>query len=154
MKRAWVGILMVLMASSVILAGEWGVGISSEPMDIAGGGFFVDSFIDLPVIGLRNVTNLSLRPSFGLGPLPINPRVLFLDLQIVWSLALGEMSAYVGAGPSLMVSTDFSWTSLDGLAVAGIDSIRITDSITNYIEVKVRGTGFFISPGVGFVFGF
>jgi len=50
--------------------------------------------------------------------------------------------------------TDFSWTNLDGLAVIGIDNIAITDDIAIYVEVKVRGRGFFISPGVGFVFDF
>ena len=53
-----------------------------------------------------------------------------------------------------MVATDFDWTQLDGLAVVGVDDIRITDSMTVYIEVKIRGTGFFVSPGVGFVFRF
>jgi len=106
-KHVWVSALLVLVVSLTALASQWGVGISSEPMDIAGGGFFMDSYIDVPMIAFQDVTSLSLKPSLGLGPLPVNPQVLFLDLLVALSLSIGDISTYVGAGPSFMVSTDW-----------------------------------------------
>lgn len=154
MRSLVAGLLVVLVVSLASVAGQWGIGISSEPLDIAGGGFFVDSFVDLPIPVLRQVADLSMRPSFGFGPLPINPQILFLDLPVVMGVSLGEMNAYIGMGPSFMMTTNLSWTDIDALVIGGIDSIRITDRITIYIELKVRGAGFFMSPGVGFVFDF
>jgi len=147
-------VLLAILCASSVIAREWGIGISSEPMDIAGGGFFLDSFVEIPLVGLRDLADLGLRASFGLGPLPIDPRVLFLDAFVVWRLDIGELNAYVGLGPSFMVSTSFVWTDLDAQVIVGIDGIRITEPVTIYIEVKIRGTGFFMSPGVGVVFDF
>jgi len=144
---------ILLIISSVGVAREWGIGISSEPMDISGGGFFLDSYIDWDLLAVEDIGRVSLRPSFGVGPLPINARVLFLDMLGVFSMSLGDVGVYFGIGPSFMLSTNFAWSQLDAVGIAGLDGISITDSITVYIQVKVRGSGFFISPGVGFVFG-
>ena len=144
-------VLLLLVCSAEALGREWGIGISSEPMDIRGGGFFLDSYIDMPLLQRARGMKLGLRGSLGVGPLPIDPRIVFLDVMAVGWVPLGNMSAYAGAGPSYMVATDFDWTQLDGLVVVGVGNIRITESVEVYIEVKVRGTGFFVSPGVGFV---
>lgn len=154
MKRiALVMAFLLLMISMVGIARGWGIGISSEPMDISGGGFFLDSYIDWDLLTVEDMGSLSLRPSFGIGPLPINARVLFLDMLGVFSMSLGNVGLYFGIGPGFMLSTAFAWSQLDAVLIAGLDGISITDSITVYIQVKVRGAGFFISPGVGFVFG-
>ena len=154
MKRMmWAVIGILLMVSMMGSAREWGIGISSEPMDISGGGFFLDSYIDFGLVTLEDVGRISVRPSFGLGPLPLNARVLFLDVLGVLSMSLDRVGFYFGLGPGFMLSTSLSWTQLDIVGIAGLDGISITDNITVYIQVKIRGSGFFISPGVGFVFG-
>jgi len=145
-------LLLLLMVSTAVFAKSWGIGVSSEPMDISGGGFLLDSYIDWTLVTVEDMGELSLRPSFGIGPLPIHARVLFMDLLGVFRLSLESVGAYVGIGPGFMLSTSFRWSKLDAVLVAGLDDIRITDSITVYIQVKVRGAGFFVSPGVGFVF--
>ena len=147
-----VAVSILLMISSVGVAREWGIGISSEPMDISGGGFFLDSYIDWNLLDIEDLGSLSLRPSFGIGPLPINARVIFLDMLGVMSMSLGDVGVYFGMGPSFMLSTNLRWSQLDAVGIAGLDGISITESITVYIQVKIRGTGFFISPGVGIVF--
>jgi hypothetical protein len=154
MKRIAFAILSLLLISSTVgAAREWGIGISSEPLDIRGGGFFLDSYIDWDVLTVDELGYLSFRPSLGLGPLPLNARVIFLDLLGVFSMSLGNVGVYFGIGPGYMLSTNFNWSELDAVGIVGLDGISITDSITVYIQVKVRGSGFFISPGVGFVLG-
>jgi len=153
MKRmATVAVAIVLMISAVGIAREWGIGVSSEPMDIAGGGFFVDSYIDWNLLDIEDLGSASLRPSFGVGPLPINARVIFLDMLGVMSMSLGDVGVYFGMGPSFMLSTNLRWSQLDAVGIVGLDGISVTDFITVYIQVKIRGSGFFISPGVGIVF--
>ncbi len=154
MKRlVLAAIAIFLMVSAAGDAREWGIGVSSEPMDIAGGGFFLDSYIDWDLLSVEDLGSLSLRPSLGVGPLPLNARVIFLDMLGVFSMSLGDVGVYFGIGPSYMLATDFNWSQLDAVGIVGLDGISITGSITVYVQVKIRGSGFFISPGVGIVLG-
>lgn len=154
-----VALVMTLMMVALLtipllgLARGWGLGVSSEPMDISGGGFFADAYVDWNLLALEEIGELGLRPSFGIGPLPINPQVLFLDIMGVLHVRLGEIGCFVGIGPSFMLSTSFHWSDLDIAGIAGLDRISITESITMYVQIKIRGSRFFVSPGVGFAFG-
>ena len=68
-----IGVLVtVLTFGGDVYGTRLGVGVSSEPLDIAGGGFFLDSDLDVPLLSLGSEMSVSLRPTFSVGPLPLN----------------------------------------------------------------------------------
>ena len=77
MKRAAILIVAALLLVAIPLpsyAQEIGFGVSSEPADISGGGFFLD------IIGIIPLwAPFSLRTTFSVGPLPLEASFFFLD---------------------------------------------------------------------------
>lgn len=56
-----------------------GLGVSCEPVDITGGGFFADITWNMKLLSLGEIGTLSIRPMFGLGPLPLQMKWVVLD---------------------------------------------------------------------------
>jgi len=144
-------LVMVLMFGGAVYGARLGVGVSSEPLDIAGGGFFLDSDLDVPLLSLGSEMSISLRPTFSVGPLPLNMQLLIFDVYAVLGLRFEDMGAYAGIGPGFVFTTDFDFSSWSVVAIAGLDNIRLTDRWRLYIQIKIRER-FFVSPGFGLVF--
>jgi len=144
-------LVMVLTFGGAVCGARLGVGVSSEPLDIAGGGFFLDSDLDVPLLGLGSEMSVSLRPTFSLGPLPLNMQLFIFDVYAVLGLRFEGLGAYAGIGPGFVFTTDFDFSSWSVVAIAGLEDIRLTDRWRLYIQIKIRER-FFVSPGFGLVF--
>ena len=146
------GVLVAILTfGGAVCGARLGVGVSSEPLDISGGGFFLDSDLDVPLLSLGSEMSISLRPTFGVGPLPLNVRLFIFDVYAVLGLRFEGLGAYAGIGPGFVFATDFDFLSWSLVAIAGLDNIRLTDRLRLYIQIKIRER-FFISPGFGLVF--
>lgn len=156
MNRKHAKIIIVLIAVILTFGGtvhgaRLGVGVSSEPLDIAGGGFFLDSDLDVPMLSLGSEMSVSIRPTFTVGPLPLNVQLFITDVYAILGLRFEGLGVYAGIGPGFVFTTHFHFSSWSVVGVAGIDNIRLTDTLRLYIQAKIRG-GFFISPGFGLAF--
>jgi hypothetical protein len=145
---------MVVLISLTASGMEWGLGVSSEPADISGGGFFLDVSWDVRLFTGVGRSGLTIRPCISIGPLPIRVRFVVLDTYVIWDLDLDGLSGYVGAGPGVVMTTGLNLYSHSVVAVVGLCGIMITDSIELYVQAKLRSEGFFLSPGLGILLEF
>lgn len=137
------------------MAGWLGVGISCEPLDISGGGFFAEVMWNEPLLDLGRVGRISLRPVFGIGPLPLNASWILLDAFAVWEYPLTGFNLFAGVGYGLIY--DFRGGRLehsDVIATFGLSDVPLAGGLRMFVHIRTRGIGFFISPGVGLKFGF
>jgi len=141
----------LLALTAPVYGASFDVGVSSEPLDISGGGFFLDTSLDVHLLNLDSEVRAGLRPTFSLGPLPLNMRLFVIDLYATLGFRLEDLHAYVGVGPGFIFDTDFDFSSWSLVSIVGLEDIRLSDNLRLYIQVKVRGEGFFISPGFGLV---
>ncbi len=145
-------LVAILAVAAPVCGASFEVGVSSEPQDIWGGGFFLDTSLDVHLLDLDSEVCAGLRPTFSLGPLPLNMQLFVIDLYATLGLQLEDLRAYVGVGPGFIFDTDFDFSSWSIVGITGLEDIRLTDNLRLYIQVKVRGEGFFISPGFGLMF--
>jgi|GEM_PF-2098868 len=135
--------------------GWLGVGISCEPLDISGGGFFAEVMWNAPIHNLGRIGRISLRPVFGIGPLPLNASWVLLDAFAVWEYPLAGFNLFAGVGYGLIY--DFRGGRLehsDVIATFGLSDVPLAGGLRMFAHLRTRGIGFFLSPGVGLKFGF
>ena len=126
-----------------------GFGVSCEPVDIGGGGFFFDVAWNMELLALGEIGTLSARPMFGLGPLPLRMRWFILDALFVAEFPQEKFVFYAGAGYGVIISLQLELLSKSLVAVVGLSHISLAEDLQMYAHVKVRGEGFFASPGLG-----
>jgi disulfide bond formation protein DsbB len=147
-----VAALVILMAGAgAVHAGALQVGLSAEPLDISGGGFFLDVSMDLPLAEVKSAS-LSLRPTFSVGPLPLHISFFVVDAFGVLCLPLRGLTLFAGVGPGMVFSTAWRSLSWSVVTIAGVEDITILGDLRVYFQFKVRGAGFFLSPGFGVEF--
>jgi len=141
--------LLALAAGAVsVWAGSLQIGVSAEPLDIAGGGFFLDASTDL-ILAEGKVATFVVRPALTLGPLPLNASVWGVDLFAVLAVPLDGVTLFAGVGPGFLFWFSPATVSWSVVSTFGMSGIRILDTLEVYVQCKLRGAGFFVSPGFG-----
>ena len=142
------GIVPLLSSAQEVGFGEigFGIGISCEPLDIAGGGFFLDVIGN--IVLWDTFATFRLRPIFTIGPLPLQVSRFILDIMVVAEFPLERFTLFAGAGLGVIFTDQWrelhtGWVSAVGATVA------LDEGLTLFAQVRTRGIGFFISPGVG-----
>lgn len=151
MKRMIALVVVVLLLGMVPLVSSaqrlvLGTGISCEPVDIGGGGFFLDVIGN--IVLLDTFATFHLRPVFSIGPLPLRVSRLILDGIVVVEFPLEDFTLFAGAGMGAVFTEHWrhlhtSWVTIVGATVA------LDESLSLFVQVRTRGIGFFVSPGVG-----
>lgn len=155
---------VVVALATAVLAGaslpglamsHWlGAGISCEPVDISGGGFFADVMWNVTVLDLGGAAHLSLRPMFGVGPLPLEVSLLIFDAFAVFEFRLERLTLFAGVGYGVAYGIRGGLHSSGILTTLGLSGVPLADALRMYVQIRTRGTGFFLSPGFGLQFRF
>ena len=146
-----VGIVPLLSSAQEIGPGEtgFGIGFSSEPFDIAGGGFFLDIIGD--ILLWDTFATFHLCPIFSIGPFgPLPPRVsrFILDIMVVAEFPLERFTLFAGAGMGAIFTERWREVYTGWVSAAGA-TVAINEGLTLFAQVRMRGIGF-LSPGAGF----
>lgn len=153
-------LLGAIPVSSCVQGIELGAGVSSEPVDISGGGFFLDIIGDAPLW-----SPFSLHTTFSVGPLPVEPSFFFLDGTFVMGFPLEEFRLYAGAGAGLGHHEDKGLFLMRNMVV-GV-KMALAENFQLFAQAKLRSfricysTLFgrtciksFVAPGWGIEFSF
>lgn len=139
-------LLVVIPFSSCAQKIGIGAGISCEPVDIGGGGFFLDITGNIPF--LDTFATFSLRPIFSVGPLPLQVSRFILDGMVVAEFSLERFTPFVGAGIGFVFTERWRQLHTSWVTIVGAQVV-LDEGLYMVVQVRTRGIGFFVSPGVG-----
>ena len=130
---------------------DWiGLGISCEPIDIAGGGFFLDVIWNVALIRLENLGALKACPMLSVGPLPLRIRMWTLDAFLVAEFPWREFTLRAGLGYGLVFGIEgFQLLHRSTVFLLSLSDISLLRDLRMYVQLRIRGEGFFASPGFG-----
>jgi hypothetical protein len=132
-------------------ASDWvGFGISCEPIDIKGGGFFFDVIWNAPLTRLGNIGFLKACPMFSVGPLPLRASMCTVDAFLVAEFPWSEVTFRAGLGYGLVFWIEgFQLVHKSTVFLLAFSDIHLLKNLQMYAQLRIRGEGFFASPGFG-----
>ncbi len=143
-------LLAGLVSLDCFTAKGWlGTGISCEPVDIRGGGFFADIMWNARLFDLGDLGYISARPMFSVGPLPLRVQWFIMDGFFIAEFPFRDFTLYAGAGFGIVFSTAWQVTNRSVVTVVGLSNVSLGERLQMYVQIRVRGEGFFASPGFG-----
>lgn len=137
---------ILFSVAPITYAASFGIGVSSEPADISGGGFLLD------IVGVIELKSpFRVHVNFSVGPLPVQPRLFFIDVTgvVEFPLNVGQTSClnmllYIGAGAGFSSVWSFTTNVLGGVELA------VGRNIDVFLQASFRSfSGSFISVGYG-----
>ena len=142
---------LITLCLDCFCASDWvGFGISCEPIDIKGGGFFFDVIWNVTLIRLENIGFLKACPMFSVGPLPLRASMWTLDGFIVAEFPGLDFALRAGLGYGLVFWIEgLQLVHRSTVFLLSLSNITLLKDLRIYAQLRIRGGEFFASPGFG-----